>query len=140
MKIYIAHAFDARQRIKEWQESINMPQHQFINPFYDIERDDIEKIDNYEITREQIEDGSWIVEPEKIVDRDIDAIQSCDTIMVLFDNHKTIGTHMEVVYAYLEGLSVHAICEASEFHPWVQYHATTTFLSLDEYTEYLKEM
>ena len=140
MKIYLAHAFDARHKVKEWQESLDLPNHTFINPFYDIERDDIDKIDHLGISRRNIEDGTWIADPEKIVKRDIRALYLCCTIMVLLDSNKTIGTHMEMTYAYLGGLNVHAICEASEFHPWVQYHATTTFLSLDEYTEYLKEI
>jgi len=140
MKIYLAHAFDAREKVKQWQESLDLPQHQFINPFYDIERDDIEKIDRLSISREDIETGKWIVDPDKIVGRDIAALNTCDTIMVLLDNNKTIGTHMEMVYAHLDDLNVHAVCEASEFHPWVQYHSTATFVSLEEYKQYLKSI
>ena len=138
MKIYIAHPFDTRHDIEIWQHRTEIEGIEFLNPFYDIERKDMEDVDQNNITRHDISTGKYLVDPEKIVSQDLNALTNCDAIMAYISGHTTIGTHMEMAYAHMYGIPVHTIALQHKYHPWIQYHSTTIFDSLCEYEDYLK--
>jgi nucleoside 2-deoxyribosyltransferase len=139
MKIYLAHPFDERHAVREWQLNTKIEGVEFINPFYDITRADIEAIDKTNITRAEIEDGTHVLaSPETIVRRDIEAISACDVLMAYHTNAKSIGTLMEMVYGFTMGLEMHSVCVASAHHPWIQYHSDKVFDTLGDYRTHLE--
>ena len=81
MKCYLAHPFDTRHNIEIWQHRTHIEGVEFINPFYDIEREDMKIIDKQGTTRQDISDGKYLVDPEKIVPQDLEAIAGCDVLM-----------------------------------------------------------
>jgi len=135
MKLYLGHPFADRKWIKEWQifveEKYNI---EFVNPFYDITRTDIEKID------------AGLEEPESadrdyvdLVSRDLDVMEQCNGMLAFITGCPSYGTIMEIVYAYNKGtVPVYLIVtNGKENHPWLRYHATEIFTSLKSFEEFL---
>ena len=91
-----------------------------LNPFYDVPRQDI--ID-YDLG------GDLPNDAEDIVKRDLEAIQRCVGIVAVVNEHTSIGTIMEISYAYIDyRLPIYVICtDGRHNHPWLQYHATKIF-------------
>ena len=137
MKIYLAHPFEIRHEIREWQEKTKIEGVEWVNPFYDLEEDDIKEIDRLDITRKQIGDGEYVANPESIVPKDIEGLRNCDAIMCLWTEDHSIGVPMETVYAWHLGLKVYSVCLENEYHPWVQFHSDMTFLTLDFFADFL---
>ena len=123
MKLYLAHPFLDRYSIRLWEDNF---EHKtgidLVNPFYDVNREDIDLIDAGKKTR-------FDVDPEEIVMRDLDAMFNCDGILAVITAKQSIGTIMEIAYAYnnLDG-PIYIVCPPDlENHPWIQHHATAIF-------------
>ena len=73
---------------------------------------------------------------KKIVEDDKVLIDSCDILLV---NHlkPSVGTSMEILYAWERGKKVYLICEDGEVSPWLLYHATKIFKSQSDALAYL---
>jgi len=122
---YLAHPFDSRHILREWELYLESTFGvEVVNPFYDIERQDIEAIDANRV-------GRYEVCPDAIVQRDLDAISKVDGIIAIVDGSVSYGTIMEIVYAYLYGKTIHIICTNGHInHPWLRYHADHLYESL----------
>jgi nucleoside 2-deoxyribosyltransferase len=123
----MAHPLEARKTVREFELEIEKRTGiELVNPFYDRERDDIIDIDNGKTTR-------WQIPAAPVVEADIAAIRECDAFLAILTDKLSIGTPMEIVYAYLAKKPIY-ILDFNEVgkHPWIRYHATTVVSSWDE--------
>jgi nucleoside 2-deoxyribosyltransferase len=75
---------------------------------------------------------------QRIIEEDKAAIDHCDILLV---NHlkPSVGTSMEILYAWERGKRVYAVCNNGEVSPWILYHCYKIFGSLNEAICHLKE-
>ena len=133
MKIYLAHPFGTAELIREWQkEHENDWDVTMINPFFDLEQAHFPKLKAGLISKGDV--------PLSVVQGDIDIIPVCHAMIVYLDGSPTHGTIMEIVYAYFSGVDILIVTtDGNEGHPWLRYHATKIFCSLEELEEYMPE-
>ena len=119
-RLYLAHPFPSRHKIREWElEFEKRTGIQLVNPFYDRERHDVDKIDKgllspYDLKRHY----------KKIVEGDLKAIDGSDGV-VAFHRHgiPAWGTPMEVIYTALMAKKPVFIITNKPGHPWSLYMA-----------------
>jgi len=126
-QFYLAHPSLIRQQMRVMELHLESTYGiDIINPFYDLSRDDIKKIDAGLI-------GKYDVDPSLILPRDLDAIYKAKNgIIAIIDGSTSYGTIMEIVYAYLYCKPVHTVCtNGEERHPWLIHHSTQILTSLE---------
>lgn len=136
-KLYLAHPFDTRHRIREWELWIEEKTGiEIVNPFFDVERNDKELIDSEgatlesEYTRER-RYGITDAQASAIVNRDVAQIAKCDGIIAIVDGSLSYGTIQEMVYAKALGkFCLSMISNGQARHPWLRHHSTVVFESL----------
>ena len=76
----------------------------------------------------------------KIVEGDKAAILSCD-ILTAFVNKITVGTMMEIIFAFDNKIPVYLIDPSLQFRRdiWVNYHSTMIFDTIDDCYGYIKD-
>jgi hypothetical protein len=68
----------------------------------------------------------------EIVENDKEDILFCTHVLVMFDK-PSVGTSMEVLFAYEHGLPVHVVnISGRPLSPWMIYHARNLHASLEE--------
>jgi len=68
--------------------------------------------------------GKEQIDYREIVDLDKRDIRSCDFVVVMYSK-PSVGTSMEVFYAWTLGIAVIVIDKSSDLlSPWLRYHAT----------------
>lgn len=74
---------------------------------------------------------------EKIVEGDKSLIDSSDILLV---NHlkPSVGTSMEILYAWQKEKKVYAVCNNGTVSPWLLYHCSRIFRSLSEAIDHIK--
>lgn len=137
MRFYLAHPFDSRKDMREWELAIEVALGiDIINPFYDVKRTDVPAIDKgreerYKQNRKQV---------IELVTRDVRQILKSDGVIAIIGDHLSYGTIQEMVYARMNQKPVLAvITNGQENHPWLRYHSNKIFTSLSGLEEYLKE-
>ena len=82
--------------------------------------------------------GSTDENYQKIVEQDKADIDHCDALLV---NHlkPSVGTSMEILYAWEQGKKVFIVSEDTQISPWLIYHSTKTFRALSEAVDFIKE-
>ena len=145
MKRYLAHPFDTRFDMRQWELRMesNLDGLELINPFYDIDRADVLAIDEGRMER-------YAADPAAIVTRDIQALRLADGFCGYVNGALTYGTIMEIAYAWLwHGIKdkEHVdypveliVTNGHQDHPWLRFHSTAIFTSLEEYEGYLAEI
>ncbi len=135
MKFYLAHSFEDRKEVKKiwekWKEKFT--KHKFINPFFPKRKKEI-------FTAKDTAENSFYknLNPKWIVEDDIRLIQECDAIVARLTGSFTIGTHMEIVWAYILHRKIYIIChENYSKHPWLVYHADKIFHSEEAFEKFL---
>jgi len=133
MKLYLAHPFDSRHSIREWELITEVKfELELVNPFYDLGRSDVDPIDDGRHERYER------LDPEALVSRDIEAIGNSDGVIAFVNGELSYGTIMEVVYAHLLNLPVYAVVTNGHHdHPWLRYHATEIFKTVQELENHL---
>ena len=116
-----------------------------------FQSEDSECID-WRVEAKQVLNGHEIIDPmdrdyrgvtdqffKKIVEEDKALIDSCDTLLV---NHikPSVGTSMEILYAWERKKRVLLISNDNELSPWLIYHATKIFQKLSEAASYLNSI
>jgi hypothetical protein len=133
---YLAHPFDARKRVREWELRVEKEHGiTLINPFYDApERDDIVALDAGRAERYEK------LNPVDIVSKDTHQIQLSAGTIAIIDGSLSYGTIMEIVYTYeIYHNPVYIICTNGHHdHPWLRYHSDRIFSSFSEFEQWLK--
>ena len=75
---------------------------------------------------------------EKIVEEDKALIDSCDILLV---NHlkPSVGTSMEILYAWERGKKILLISGNNEISPWLIYHSHKIFRSLEDVINHISD-
>ena len=132
MKVYLAHPIAHRVGIRERELDFEKDTGiDLYNPFYDCKRPEIHRIDKGEI-------GPFDVGTD-IVDRDLDALITCDALLYVPGGVASTGASMEIVYAFLNSIPVYII-DAGDLarHPWLRYHADRIFSSWEGFRGFMK--
>jgi len=120
MKFYLAHPIIVRKKVRKAELKFEEDTgYELINPFYDArERSDIKKID-----QGKIRPYSGVLDCESIVEGDLKTIDECpDGIVAWMEKGiQSIGTYMEIWYAYSHGKRVFVITTTWNTHPWIRY-------------------
>jgi len=119
LKLYLAHPVTMRKEIRQLELEIEKQTGiELINPFYDTERDDIEKIDSGQITRE-----SASLNPGNIVGKDLGQITMTDGVVAYLtkETHQ-IGTICEIWYCSQQAHKpIYVVSTDCLMHPWVRF-------------------
>ncbi len=84
--------------------------------------------------------GKELTNYREIVDLDKRDIRNSDIILVNYDK-PSVGTSMEVFYAWTLGIPVIVWCKSdAKPSPWLIYHSTSIVHSLDEVIAKIKEI
>lgn len=73
----------------------------------------------------------------EIVELDKARIDACDILLVNCIK-PSIGTAMEILYAWQQGKRVYVVCRDNPVNPWLLYHAEKTFPSIEAVVSYLQ--
>lgn len=128
---YLAHSLATRKEIREWELGFeNRTGILLRNPFYDVKRDDIKKLDS----GEKVELDAIVV-----VERDLQGVKECkDGIVVIIDKGTSVGSLQEMVYGHIWKKAVYSIVtDGREKHPWLAYHSTKLFTNQDIFEEWM---
>ena len=121
---YLAHPRAHKKEIRKWQKEFEkqFPNIKLLNPFV------INKYHENSINH------------KLLVENDINLIKKSDGMIAIVDDKNTIGTHMEIVYAYFmeKPIYVVALTNYVEEHSWIYYHATKIFSTKGELVEWFK--
>lgn len=130
MELYLAHGYDNRKEVRSLELRLEAETGvDLINPFYDLDRDDIRAADLGEETRyERVE--RLVKSAREIVVRDLKAIQNSDGVLAMVHGTNNpdgiqVGTFQEIVYArMIYNIPVYCyITNGHHNHPWLVYHA-----------------
>lgn len=129
MKYYLAHPYNSRVDMRQWELSVECRlEIEIVNPFYDLQRPSVDAGNG----RVYFEDAS------DVVTRDVSAIAGCDSMIAIIDGNESYGTIMEMVYAKKMDKPVLLVCtNGKEDHYWLKHHSDVVFKSLEELEEYL---
>jgi len=134
--LYLGHPFEIREQVREWELEVEKRLRvDLVNPFYDVWREDIEKIDSGEVGKYEKCD------PKKIVQRDVFNIAKTQGgIYILEDPQKvfSVGTIQEMVYSCILGKPTYSLVfNGYPNHPWIVYHSDEIFTSWNELDKFL---
>lgn len=130
--LYLANPFASRKKTAKWEKEfekkfiINL-----INPF-DNNPYELEIIKSQ--TRTKIKDYSTAIS-SKVVTNDIKMIKDTDGIVAVIDGAPSIGTIMEICYAFNMKKPVYTIATITwaRRHPWIKHHSTMILKSFKEF-------
>ena len=73
----------------------------------------------------------------EIVENDKADIDGCDVLLVYY-TRPSVGTSMEIIYAWQQGKQVILVCEPNvRVSPWLAYHSTCVFHSMRKAIDYI---
>jgi len=145
IEMYLAHPFSSRHKMREWELEMEKEWNlNIINPFFDVVREDKEIIDKKDVTlttqatrKERY--GLTDEQCATLVERDVSLIKNSDGMIAIVDGSLSYGTIQEMVYAHKLGVPVYAVILNGHIgHPWLRYHSTKIFETLEELAEWLK--
>jgi len=139
-RLYLAHPFDRRHEIRlkelifEKETGIEL-----VNPFYDVNRDDMELIDKGLMPPRRADKERG----KSIVTGDLKLINSCDGILANYNkNDFSIGTPMEIFYNhYVLKHPGYLITDSKDVsgHPWITKNINKSFENYDKFADYIKQ-
>ena len=136
LRLYLAHPFDSRQNIRglELRLETKCPKLELVNPFYDVDRADVDAFDKGEYERYEK------LDPVKIVTGDLQQIHEADGILAVVDGSLSYGTIMEIAHGFLMGKLIYIVVSNGHIkHPWLQFHGTRLFESWKDFEKFIVE-
>lgn len=130
---YLAHPLDERKKVREWElEFENRTGIILINPFYDTERKDVERIDAGRAERYEK------LNPNEIVKRDLEEISKTDATVAFVTGALSYGTIMEIFYTKQKKKPLYLIISnGHENHPWLRYCSTKIFKNKEDFEKWI---
>jgi len=138
MKMYMAHPFDTRFNMREWELRIEetYPGFELVNPFYDQIREEVIGIDAGRLERYEFD-------PAEIVNRDIDLIENVCNYNVLsyVTDAFSIGTVIEMTISRLNKINPHTltlcVCDNGHHdHPWLKQFNQHVYKSHEDFENF----
>ncbi len=120
MRFYLAHPFDTRKIVRRMELLIeDVTGIELVNPFYDLDRNDVVQIDTGRAGRYEKLDYT------QLVLQDLEVIESCPDGLVAYIPWDCFqfGTPCECWYAMEQGRPVYIISEQHYNHPWIKFIA-----------------
>ena len=160
LSYYMAHPFGDRLRLRLEEKRIERKTGLvLVNPFYDVAgRTDVKEFDKLAKRmkefdkfskrtklKDSVERQKWVsswgvsmkaTTPKEVVERDLRVIRQTDGVLAFFTDKISVGTPMEVFYnSHIVKHPTYLIIEdkTKMGHPWLVYHATAIFTSVDEF-------
>ena len=134
---YIAHQLKNRHEISKIQKYLEYYHHlNLINPFYSVERKEIQELDmnkKYSISDDRA---------KQIVFDDLGMIASSDGVICILKDKDAIGSYMEIFYcSYILKLPVYLITDNNDVkqHAWIKTLCYKIFNSIEEFEDYVKK-
>jgi len=126
LKLYLAHPFNIRKFIREWELDFEeRTEIELVNPFYDVKGRQEEEINAVKSNSKDWRNiyHTWKnLDEKKLVITDINNIIHSDGVSVILG--KGYGTTMEMVYAKLWGKATYTWArDGEENHPWIKFHS-----------------
>jgi len=134
-KGYVAHPILDRHMVRDWIADImKRTGITLVNPIVDVEKEE-----EHDLKASETGDYSAAT-ADQIVLKDLDALVDCDFTVAFVTGNRSYGTIMEIVYAALSLKPVFIVCtNGHDTHPWLAYHATKTFKTVEEFEDYVNE-
>jgi nucleoside 2-deoxyribosyltransferase len=135
LKLYLAHPFDSREKVRAWELSMEkkFPMLDLLNPLYNTGRTDTTDVDEGKRTK-------YDCDPSRIVIADLEQISKSGGLVAVIDESRSYGTIMEIAHAFLMNKPVYIIVTNGHIrHPWLQFHANQLFESYQEFERYCSE-
>jgi nucleoside 2-deoxyribosyltransferase len=136
-KFYLAHPFDARYKMREWElEFEKKTGFELLNPFYDgVDNVGVSSVDTGRQERYES------VDADDLVEKDIEHIKNCDGVIAIIDGSLSYGTIQEMVYAKFLGKPVISVVTNNhENHPWIRHHSKIIINNLEEVEQAIKDL
>lgn len=136
LKLYLAHCFHTRKTVRKIELQIEKEFNvELVNPFYDLDREDIKKLDKgIELNRTK-KDCQFVRQ------RDLNNILASDGLLaIIFDLDKMIGTLKEMCFAYENGIKVYLVSYDvyARNHLWNVVESYLIFSSIKQFILYLE--
>jgi hypothetical protein len=139
---YYANQFKNRHIALELQKELEYYHGlRLVNPFYDMQREDIIAIDEAE--------RSHVILPLRTIDscrqtmlNDLEIISECDGIVCILYDHDVIGSFMETFYAsYVLKIPVYLICydRTIREHLWIRALCWKIFETVEDFKSYVRD-
>lgn len=130
MRIYLAHPYAARDFGKGLQIYLSaaVPDIEIVNPFERPEQAEFEETI-------QKQGFLWDAQCKRIVNMDLAKIMSCDGLVAILSEHASVGTHLELAFAYEHHKHTIAYIPTGiitrdrpgawnlYFHPWIREYS-----------------
>lgn len=145
LKLYLAHNFNDRFKIRKIEKRLEKVYNiELFNPFYDVTRHDVRKLDKLGKTRKELYGKMQLWNKktcESLVERDLKAIRHTDGLFTIIYS-PSIGTPMEIIScAYFYRMPVYIITNIHYGHPWIRYMVYVSngkiFKTLKEFEKWL---
>jgi len=138
MKLYLAHPLEMRKEIREMELYVETETTvDLINPFYDVNRPEIERMDKmgYDRTNAKFLNS---VDEKKLVTKDLMLVESCNGVIAYVNSHyHSIGTICEIWHGFKHGKVVYILTPNCSHHPWLRFAVGLSkgefFKSMDEF-------
>lgn len=118
-KLYLAgpvqHAADGGHGWRDRIKGADMPRVEWLDP-----------LDKYDVPAGDVEIGTD-VSPEQIVESDKAMIDDADVVLARYAHVPSVGTPMEILYAYERDIPVFVWVDADDtagMSPWITHHST----------------
>lgn len=103
----------------------------------------IEWVDPMDLITENTDRPPEFWDIESIVEEDMEALETCDAMLVAWDTVPTAGTPMEIFYASHDldiPVVVRADMDRGDISPWIQYFADDIFADFNSCVNRLVEL
>ena len=136
-KFYLAHPFDARFKVREWElEFEKKTGFVLLNPFF--EGSDNVGVENVNTGRQERYEK---IDADELIKRDIEHIKDCDGVVAVIDGSLSYGTIQEMVYAKINGKPVIAVVlNGHENHPWLRHHSNIIVNGFDKVEQAVRDL
>jgi len=134
LKLYLAHGFGSRHTVRKIEKDIEKNFNiDLINPFYDVDRTDVNKLDK------GIKLNRTKKDCQLVRNRDLKLIRNSDGVLAICFE-PTIGTFKEICYAYEHDKKVFFICynKYARNHLWNVAECYLIFKDIHSFMFYLR--
>ena len=136
-KFYLAHPFESREYVLEWQERLlEKVAIEIINPYFSEDLyDNYDKMSKSEKNLGKLKESS-----EKIVKRDKRLMRKAGGLIGIVDEVESHGTTMKIEHAWDLRKHIYLIITNDDHeHPWLYHSSNEIFTSFEKFDRWAKK-